>query len=712
MKTFFLAASLFALASSYPIRREFIKREVPQEHSHNGIIATVRTSLQLNNPDGIVDPIFGLLGDAAAAGGLGKITNADCLQQATADQAFTNAKAAGDVAGQVAALQFRALERNTGKVGLASVACTAITAVNPEIAAISQHQDPASTGAAAINKAIVLELAKQIAAVGGDPQLALKTGTFAPGSTSDNTGKGNTCDVDEADEGTSDNTGKGNTCDVDEADEGCIFTQNLLVEDATAAEISAAVAGVAGATATAAASSASTAVAATSTSLGVSSTGVCSVPTATVTATVIVTVAFDLAQSVSEDRWPPGAIWDNSMSGNCRNCYFSTGRRPQRMLVTGKRPRSASAESASEQSSRKERRTEASASQVDSQTDDTPSKQSLAQLVDFSALVSESTIARQSASLAEALLWDYTLVLTHEDDSEEYEILELEFYLKKADCHNDPFAHGSEEQSASGNWYFHRAPTRSANPAKPSAAGGYRGGTRKGLDLTIAGPVTANVAGESGSLRGGFLLRTIRRISDEVVISGPSLLVDEVLRLTKSSNIATLVQTRLRGDTSALPASSSSSGSPSTSFHISPKPRAQNVKGPRIFSSSRIGLDLSNTSGTEARVKFISKPYRFFTRPHLLTSNGKGHTFHGLYRETVEACESEEDRLAEVIRLSGMKKQTAEKYLADYKLGLEKGKLASFIGLAGKGAAGSPSSYLKMMGVLDRLENLVEPVLS
>jgi hypothetical protein len=72
--------------------------------------------------------------------GLGKITDPDCLQQATADQAFTNAKKAGDVNGQVGALIYRALERNTGKVGLASVACTSIKAVNPEIAAISQHQ--------------------------------------------------------------------------------------------------------------------------------------------------------------------------------------------------------------------------------------------------------------------------------------------------------------------------------------------------------------------------------------------------------------------------------------------------------------------------------------------------------------------------------------------------------------------------------------------
>lgn len=87
------------------------------------------------------------------------------------------------------ALLFRALERNTGSVGLASATCTQ-TASNPEIAAISQHQDPASSGAAATNKAIVLELAKQIASIGGNPQDALKSGTFAPGTVGDPTAKG------------------------------------------------------------------------------------------------------------------------------------------------------------------------------------------------------------------------------------------------------------------------------------------------------------------------------------------------------------------------------------------------------------------------------------------------------------------------------------------------------------------------------------------
>ena len=81
-----------------------------------------------------------------------------------------------------------------------------------------QHQDPASTNAAAVNSAIALELAKQIASIGGDPQTALQSGTFSPGQIGDPTGAGNTCD------------------DANDP-VGCIFTQNLLVDDVTADQI-------------------------------------------------------------------------------------------------------------------------------------------------------------------------------------------------------------------------------------------------------------------------------------------------------------------------------------------------------------------------------------------------------------------------------------------------------------------------------------------
>jgi hypothetical protein len=125
-----------------------------------------------------------------------------------------------------AALIYRALERNTGKIGLASVPCASIKAVNPEIAALQQHQDPAGEGAQALNKQIASELAVQIASIGGDPALANEASTFAPGDLNDATAAGNTCD------------------DAEDA-AGCINSQKLRVDDLSAAEITAAVAGVA-----------------------------------------------------------------------------------------------------------------------------------------------------------------------------------------------------------------------------------------------------------------------------------------------------------------------------------------------------------------------------------------------------------------------------------------------------------------------------------
>lgn len=80
-------------------------------------------------------------------------------------------------------------------------------------------QDPAATGATANNQAVTLALAQQIAAVGGDPTLALQSGTFAPGTIGDPTAAGNTCD------------------DANDT-EGCIFSQNLLVDDVTAGMLS------------------------------------------------------------------------------------------------------------------------------------------------------------------------------------------------------------------------------------------------------------------------------------------------------------------------------------------------------------------------------------------------------------------------------------------------------------------------------------------
>jgi hypothetical protein len=226
MKHSVIALALIGAVVARPASMSLKKREVPQEHSHRNILNQVNTALFLDNPDDIQDSVFGLLGAKAAAEGAGNIADADCLQQATADQAFTNAKAAGDVNGMTAALIYRALERNTGSVGLASVPCASIKAVNPEIAALQQHQDPAGDGAKDLNKQIATELAAQISAIGGDATLANEASTFAPGKIGDPTGAGNTCD------------------DAND-DAGCINSLNLRVDDLSAAEITAAAGGAA-----------------------------------------------------------------------------------------------------------------------------------------------------------------------------------------------------------------------------------------------------------------------------------------------------------------------------------------------------------------------------------------------------------------------------------------------------------------------------------
>ncbi|ETI22243.1 hypothetical protein G647_06316 [Cladophialophora carrionii CBS 160.54] len=276
------------------------RREVPQEHSHEKFLTIVNTNLKLDNPDNIVDAVFGLLGNAAASAGQGDITDTDCLQQATADQAFTNSKANGDVDGMTAALIYRALERNTGAVGQASVACTSITPVNPEIAAISQHQDPASDNAASINKDIALALAVQIANIGGNPLDALQSGTFAPGEIGDPTGAGNTCDV------------------VDDP-VGCIFTQNLLVEDASEDEVNAAVAASATAVAECTAPpDESTAVADTSTAVEVASTTVAGA--ATQTAEAVTTSTAAATGTAAADSGAETTVGSSNLDlGSCDN---------------------------------------------------------------------------------------------------------------------------------------------------------------------------------------------------------------------------------------------------------------------------------------------------------------------------------------------------------------------------------------------------------
>lgn len=63
---------------------------ISTEHSHESIITVVRVSLNLDNPDQIQDPVFALLGDAAAAAGAGNINVQTYYDSSSAEASIKN----------------------------------------------------------------------------------------------------------------------------------------------------------------------------------------------------------------------------------------------------------------------------------------------------------------------------------------------------------------------------------------------------------------------------------------------------------------------------------------------------------------------------------------------------------------------------------------------------------------------------------------------
>ncbi|KIN93546.1 hypothetical protein M404DRAFT_36015 [Pisolithus tinctorius Marx 270] len=76
----------------------------------------------------------------------------------------------------------------------------------------------------------------------------------------------------------------------------------------------------------------------------------------------------------------------------------------------------------------------------------------LASLLDLSALTTREDISSRFDVIARELLCNYVLTIVRNGVYSNYEILEVEFYLQKSGCHEDPFTHGSFEQEKSGQW--------------------------------------------------------------------------------------------------------------------------------------------------------------------------------------------------------------------------------------------------------------------
>jgi len=222
------------------------------------------------------------------------------------------------------------------------------------------------------------------------------------------------------------------------------------------------------------------------------------------------------------------------------------------------------------------------------------------------------------------------------------------------------------------------------------------------MDLTFGSP-TGSLPGlvpqasDSDSTRGGILLRTVRRVKDQQVVSGPSRLVDEVLTQSGAQSISDLVQSKWKEDTFAF--SPTVPGS-RPSLRIIPRQKSATTTG--LFRCPRIGLDLSHRSTTNSpwdpRVVFVCKPYRYIIYPELLTFNGRPQTFIGVYDHL--SVSEDPVKLAKLIAsVTGIQEQTVSKYIESLSLGLEgKRGLGGFI----RTKTRSVADYLGMVGALRR----------
>ena len=223
------------------------------------------------------------------------------------------------------------------------------------------------------------------------------------------------------------------------------------------------------------------------------------------------------------------------------------------------------------------------------------------------------------------------------------------------------------------------------------------------MDLTFGSPSPASDS-DSDSTRGGILFRTIRRVKDQQVVSGPSRLVDEILAQSGAQSILDLVQSKWKEDTFAF-----SPTVPGSRPSLRIIPRKELSATTSLYRCPRIGLDLSHRSATNSpwdpRVAFVCKPYRYVVNPELLTLNGRPQTFIGVYDHLSNSMEGGTTKLAEAIAgATGIQRQTVLKYIECLDLGLEgKRGLDSFI----RTKTRSVADYLTMVGALRRQSSSV-----
>ncbi|KAJ2958622.1 hypothetical protein NQZ79_g5798 [Umbelopsis isabellina] len=248
---------------------------------------------------------------------------------------------------------------------------------------------------------------------------------------------------------------------------------------------------------------------------------------------------------------------------------------------------------------------------------------------------SRSYYQQQFEVICSKLLSEFVLCI---GESDQYRLLEVEAYLYEDEFHKDPFTHNHPKQRVPGRWFFHHV----------GMSAGFRGGTRKGMDITMGDC--------RNECKGGFLIRAIQHITSGTVIDGPCLLVDNILKTLKMNNLKDLVNTYFNE-------SKGTAGDKSSGFWLEHRPSPVSELGkkrkvdhqtPQIYRSIRIGLGMKAKQDYLNRLDFVGRPYRFVIQPHLLQ---KGKLWLAL--ELLENSALSIDEIAEVLN---MKPSVIEEY--------------------------------------------------